>query len=78
MMRIIVIFAFGALLAACSGSSRLEEIFRANAPRHSTAQSPKNPLDNRSTPDLEPARVNPVTPEAPPQEPAKPQSASEE
>jgi hypothetical protein len=78
MMRIVVVFAFGALLAACSGSSRVEEIFRANAPRHSTAQSPKNPLDNRSTPEPEPARVSPVTPEAPPHEPSKPQSASEE
>jgi len=78
MMRIVVVFAFGVLLVACSSSSRLEEIFRANAPRQSTAQSPKNPLDNRSTPDVEPARVSPVTPEAPPQEPAKPQSASEE
>jgi hypothetical protein len=75
MMRIIVVFAFGALLAGCSGSSRVEEILRADAPRHSAMQSPKSHLDNRSTPAPEPARV---TPEAVPQEPSKPQSASEE
>jgi hypothetical protein len=75
-MRIIVVFVFGTLLAACSGSSRVEDILRANAPRHSTTQYPKSHLDNRSTPEAEPR----VTPEATPQEPAKSEarSASEE
>jgi hypothetical protein len=32
MMRIIVLSVFGALLAACSGSTRVEDILRANMP----------------------------------------------
>jgi hypothetical protein len=77
MTRIVLVFAFAALLAACSGSNRVEDILRANAPRHSTTQFPKSHLDNRSTPELETTRV---MPEATPQEPPKstPQSTSEE
>jgi hypothetical protein len=32
MMRIIVLSVFGALLAACSGSTMVEDILRANTP----------------------------------------------
>jgi hypothetical protein len=55
MMRILVVSIFGALLAACSGSSRVEDVFRANAPPHSSTQNParKSTLDNRGTPNTE-------------------------
>jgi len=69
MMRIIIVSIFGALLAACSGSSRVAEIFGANAtshpPMHYTAH--KSGLDNRSTPEAETR----TTVEAVPQEPPK-------
>jgi hypothetical protein len=69
MMRIIVVSIFGALLAACSGSSRVAEIFGANAPSypptHYTAR--KSGLDNRDTPEAETR----TTVEAVPQEPPK-------
>jgi hypothetical protein len=69
MVRIIVLSVFGTLLAACSGSSRVEDILRANTPPHSTTQysARKSQLDNRSTPGVETR----IIPEAGPQEPPK-------
>src|SRR5262249_5539025 len=51
-MRILVVSIFGALLASCSGSSRVEGLLRGNAPPHPAAQytARKNTLDNRSSP----------------------------
>jgi hypothetical protein len=74
MMRIIVLSVFGALLAACSGSTRVEDILRANTPTHPMAR--KSHLENRSTPESETR----TTPEAEPQEGLKStvQSLSEE
>jgi hypothetical protein len=69
MMRIIVVSIFGALLAACSGSSRVAEIFGANAPSHPPTHytAHKSGLDNRGTPEAETR----TTVEAMPQEPPK-------
>jgi hypothetical protein len=68
MMRIIVVSIFGALLAACSGSSRVADIFGANAPSHSPTHytARKSGLDNRVTPEAGTRTV-----EAVPQEPPK-------
>jgi len=51
MMRILVVSIFGALLASCSGSSRVEDLLRANAPPYSTTQDTarKSALGNRSS-----------------------------
>jgi hypothetical protein len=53
MMRIIVASIFGAMLAACSGSSRVEDILRANSPSHPPTHytARKSGLDNRGTPE---------------------------
>jgi hypothetical protein len=68
MMRIIVVSIFGALLTACSGSSRVAEIFGANAPHPPTHYTEhKSGLDNRGTPEAETR----TTVEAVPQEPPK-------
>ena len=69
MMRIIVVSIFGALLAACSGSSRVAEIFGANAPSHPPTHytARKSGLDNPGTPEAETR----TTVEAVPQEPPK-------
>jgi hypothetical protein len=68
MMRIIVVSTFGALLAACSGSSRVADIFGANAPSHPPTHytARKSGLDNRVTPEAGTRTV-----EAVPQEPPK-------
>jgi len=65
MMRIIVVSIFGALLTACSGSSRVAEIFGANAPSHPPTHytEHKSGLDNRGE--------TRTTVEAVPQEPPK-------
>jgi hypothetical protein len=65
MMRIIPVSVFGALLAACSGSTRVEDILRANTPTHPMAR--QSHLENRSTPEAE----THTTPEAQPQEAPK-------
>ena len=72
-MRIIVLSVFGALLAACSGSTRVEDILRANTPTHPMAR--KSHLENRS-----PQAETRTAPEAEPQEAPKStvQSLSEE
>jgi hypothetical protein len=69
MMRIIVVSIFGALLAACSGSSRVADIFRENAPSHPPTHytARKSGLDNRGTPEV----GTRTTVEAEPQEPPK-------
>jgi len=69
MMRIIVVSIFGAMLAACSGSSRVADIFGANAPSHPPTHftARKGGLDNRGTPEAETR----TTVEAVPQEPPK-------
>ena len=69
MMRIIVVSIFGAVLAACSGSSRVAEIFGANAPSHPPTHytARKSGLDNPGTPEAETR----TTVEAVPQEPPK-------
>ena len=81
MLRILVVCILSALLAACSGSSRLEEIVPdwANAPpRRDPTQyaAPKNQLEGRGTLEVEPRGA----PEAEPQEAKKAevQSPSEE
>ena len=68
-LRIIVASIFGALLAACSGSSRVADIFGANAPSHPPTHytARKSGLDNRGTPEAETR----TTVEAVPQEPPK-------
>jgi len=75
-IRIIVVSIFGALLAACSGSSRVADIFGANAPSHPPTHytAGKSGLD-RVTPEAGTRTV-----EAVPQEPPKSvvQSFSEE
>jgi hypothetical protein len=69
MVRFIVVSIFGALLAACSGSSRVEDLLRANAPSHPPTQymASKSGLDNRGTPEA----GTRTTVEAEPQEPPK-------
>ena len=62
-MRILVLFVFGALLAACSGSTRVEDILRANTP----TPPRKSHLENRSPPEAETR----TAPEAEPQEALK-------
>jgi len=54
MMRIIAVSIFGALLAACSGSSRVADIFRANAPPHPPTQytARTSGSDIRGTPEI--------------------------
>jgi hypothetical protein len=80
MIRILVISIFGALLAACSGSSRVEDIVPgwANTPppsaTHYVAQ--KKPVEGRSKPDAKPQEA-PRTREATgPQEAEKPVAQS--
>jgi len=69
MMRIIAVSIFAALLAACSGSSRVADIFRANTPSHPPTPytASKSSLDNRGTPET----GTRTTVEAVPQEPPK-------
>src|SRR6266516_8088313 len=72
MMRILVVAIFGALLAACSGSNRLEDIVPGWAntpPRRPATQyaAPKNQLEGRGTLEVEPRGA----PEAEPQEAKK-------
>jgi hypothetical protein len=81
MMRIVTLLLFGALLAACSGSNRVEDIvpgWANTSPRRPATQyaAPKNHLEGRGTPEAEPRS----TPEAEPQEAkkARVQSPSEE
>jgi hypothetical protein len=68
MMRIIVLSIFGALLAACSGSSRVADIFRANEPSHPPTHytARKSGLDNRSTPEAETRTMVEAVPQEPP------------
>jgi hypothetical protein len=59
MLRILVVWILGALLAGCSGSSRLEQIvpdWANTPPRHPTAQyaAPKNQSQGRTTLAAEP------------------------
>jgi hypothetical protein len=89
MLRIIVVGILSALLANCSGSSRLEEIvpdWANTPPRHSATQyaAPKNQSQGRTTLAAEP-RATPAAeprgaPAAEPQETKKTegQSSSEE
>jgi hypothetical protein len=53
MMRIIVVCLLGTLLAACSGSSRIEDILQANTSPHPTTRQParKSPIEDRSAPE---------------------------
>jgi hypothetical protein len=78
MMRILVVSIFGALLASCSGSSRVEDLLRANAPPHPAAQYParKSTLDNRSSPNTEASTPAKAEPQEAPKSTA--QSLSEE
>jgi hypothetical protein len=78
MMRILVVSIFGALLASCSGSSRVEGLLRGNAPPHPAAQytARKNTLDNRSSPNTEVGTTAKAEPQEAPKSTA--QSLSEE
>jgi hypothetical protein len=78
MMRILVVSIFAALLANCSGSTRVEDIVPgwANTPPRGPAvryAAPNNHLEGRATLAAEPRR----TPQAEPQEAkkAEPQEA---
>jgi hypothetical protein len=63
MMRIVALLIFGSVLAACSGSSRIEDIFPSRAgglskdtpPRSGTAryEAQEKRLEGRSRPDTE-------------------------
>jgi hypothetical protein len=66
-LRIIVAFIFGALLAACSGGSRVADIFEANAPSHPPTHytARKSGLDNRVTPEAGTRTVEAVPQETP-------------
>jgi len=68
MMRIIVVSIFGALLAACSGSSRVADIFGANTPSHPPTHytAPKSGLDNRGTPEAGTRTAVEAVPQEPP------------
>jgi hypothetical protein len=78
MMRIIVVCLFGALLAACSGSSRIEDILQANTSPHPTTRQParKSHIEDRSAPEA----TGRTAPEAEPQaaQKSKAQSFPEE
>jgi hypothetical protein len=81
MMRILVVAIFGALLASCSGSNRVEDLVPAWAntpPRRPATQyaAPKNHLEGRGTVAAESHR----TPEAEPEgaKKAEVQSPAEE
>src|SRR5260370_41983681 len=72
MMRIVALLIFGALLGACSGSSRVEDIVPGwvnTPPRRPATQyaAPKNHLEGRGTPEAE----RRSTPKAEPQEAEK-------
>jgi len=75
MVRIVVVFAFGVLLAACSGSGRIDDIVRKN-PQRSSTQPAKDRLDSRSTAEPGPGRIAPET--VPQEQSPRPQGASEE
>jgi len=77
MMRILVVAIFGAMLASCSGSNRVEDIVRpwANTPPRRPATqyaAPKNHSEGRGTLAAEPRG----TPEAEPQGAKKPEGQS--
>jgi hypothetical protein len=77
MMRILVVAIFGAMLASCSGSNRVEDIVPAWAntpPRRPATQyaAPKNHSEGRGTLAAEPRG----TPEAEPQGAKKPEGQS--
>jgi hypothetical protein len=78
MMRILVVSIFGALLASCSGSSRVEDLLRAKSPPHPAAQytARKNTLDKRSSPNTEAGTTAKAEPQEAPKSTA--QSLSEE
>jgi len=74
MMRILVVSIFGALLASCSGSSRVEDL----APPYPTTQDTarKSTLGNRSSPNTEAGTTAKAEPQEAPKSTA--QSPSEE
>jgi len=79
MMRILVVAIFGALLASCSGSNRLEDIVPAWAntpPRRPATQyaAPKNHSEGRGTLAAEPRGTLAAEPRGTPA--AEPQGAS--
>ena len=78
MLRILVVSIFGALLASCSGSSRVEDLLRANAPPYPTTQytARKSTLGNRSSPNTEAGTTAKAEPQEAPKSTA--QSPSEE
>jgi hypothetical protein len=66
MMRIIVVCLFGALLAACSGSSRIEDILQANtSPQPTTRQTArKSHIEDRSAPEAKARTASEAEPQA--------------
>ena len=66
MMRIIVVCLFGALLAACSGSSRIADVLQANtSPQpitHQTAR--KSQIEDRSAPEAKARTASEAEPQA--------------
>ncbi len=76
MMRIVVLLIFGTLLAACSGSSRVEDIVPAwaNTPQPSATHyvAQKKHVEGRSKPDTKPQEEPRTQEAARPQEAEKP------
>jgi hypothetical protein len=76
MMRIVALLIFGALLAACSGSNRVEDIVPAwaNTPPPSATRyvAQKKHVEGRSKPDTKPQEEPRTQAAAGPQEAEKP------
>ena len=73
MMRLVIFWLFGTVLAACSGSGRVEEVLPrwANTPSHSETpqyEAHKKHLEGRKKPDTEPQGANTVDTRSLPEE----------
>lgn len=81
MVRIVVMSVLAALLAACSGSSRVEDIVPAwaNTPPHPATQysARKNQFQGRATPAAEPSTRPAAEPQQEPKKPEAPNPSEE-
>jgi hypothetical protein len=66
MMRIVVLCLFGALLVACSGSSRIEDILQANTSAQPTTRQTgrKSQIEDRSAPEAKARTASEAQPQA--------------
>jgi hypothetical protein len=67
MMRIVVLCLFGALLVACSGSSRIEDILQANTSAQPTTRRQtgrKSQIEARSAPEAKARTASEAEPQA--------------